>query len=165
MFKPLSYLKFYITASNAHGIHSPFIYDFVTKGLYSNSSYSHGKSMDILLRYISYFTPQTIELNGANETLKKVLLEEFPFLEFSTSSETIYFDLSSESLQHMFHLEDIDLNNKILFFDRIRQNKKTKKIWKSILETKDHFISVDLYYCGILFFKPTQAKQHFRIRI
>jgi hypothetical protein len=121
--------------------------------------------MDILLRYISYFTPQTIELNGANDTLKKVLLEEFPFLEFSSSSETIYFDLSSESLQPMFHLEDIDLNNKILFFDRIRQNKKTKKIWKSILETKDHFISVDLYYCGILFFKPTQAKQHFRIRI
>ncbi len=31
-----SYFKFLITSTNQHGVHSPFVFDFVTKGLYKN---------------------------------------------------------------------------------------------------------------------------------
>jgi len=35
-----SYLKFLLSATNQHGVHSPFIYNFVTKCLYDKSRYS-----------------------------------------------------------------------------------------------------------------------------
>jgi len=35
----LSYIKFCIKSTNKHGVHSPFVYDFVTKCLYNKSSF------------------------------------------------------------------------------------------------------------------------------
>lgn len=34
-----SYLKFLLKSANAHGVHSPFVYDFVTKCLYNKKHY------------------------------------------------------------------------------------------------------------------------------
>ena len=31
-----SYLQFLLKSTNQHGVHSPFVYDFVTKCLYNN---------------------------------------------------------------------------------------------------------------------------------
>jgi predicted O-methyltransferase YrrM len=36
----LSYLKFLLTSTNQHGIHSPFVFDFVTKCLYDTRKYA-----------------------------------------------------------------------------------------------------------------------------
>ena len=36
-FRTLSYLRFLVRSTNQHGVHSPFVYDFVTKGLYRKS--------------------------------------------------------------------------------------------------------------------------------
>lgn len=39
MYQILAYLKFILSATNQHGVHSPFIYKFVTKCLYNKSNY------------------------------------------------------------------------------------------------------------------------------
>ena len=36
----IAYIKFILSATNQHGVHSPFIYNFVTKCLYDKTKYS-----------------------------------------------------------------------------------------------------------------------------
>jgi len=36
-----SYIKFLRTSTNAHGVHSPFVYDFITKCLYNKTPFSN----------------------------------------------------------------------------------------------------------------------------
>ena len=43
-FKTYSYLKFLLKSQNQHGLHSPFVYYFVTKGLYKQKI----KNIDLL---------------------------------------------------------------------------------------------------------------------
>jgi predicted O-methyltransferase YrrM len=40
MYQIIAYIKFLFTSTNQHGVHSPFIYDFVTKCLYDHVKYS-----------------------------------------------------------------------------------------------------------------------------
>jgi len=46
LFALKSYLKFIINSSNEHGIHSPFVYDLVTKCFYDKTKYSGYKSLE-----------------------------------------------------------------------------------------------------------------------
>lgn len=39
MYQVLQYLKFLLTSSNQHGVHSPFVYDLVTKCLYDKTNH------------------------------------------------------------------------------------------------------------------------------
>lgn len=41
-----SYLKFLFKSTNQHGIHSPFVYDFVTKCLYNRKAYAKYELLD-----------------------------------------------------------------------------------------------------------------------
>lgn len=40
MFQIISYIKFLLKSTNHHGVHSPFIYNFITKCLYDKTKYS-----------------------------------------------------------------------------------------------------------------------------
>jgi len=40
MYQILAYIKFLFSSTNQHGVHSPFIYNFVTKCLYDNVKYT-----------------------------------------------------------------------------------------------------------------------------
>lgn len=46
MYQILAYIKFLFSATNQHGVHSPFIYDFVTKCLYDKKNYEAYKKLD-----------------------------------------------------------------------------------------------------------------------
>ncbi len=52
----------------------------------------------------------------------------------------------------------------ILIFDDIYWSSDMKEAWQCITEDKDVKLSLDLYFWGIVFFKPELTKQHFRIR-
>ena len=66
-FNIISYLKFLLKSSNQHGVHSPFVFDFVTKSLYNNNQeiinfdnylqleYLSKKKIKILSKIVSYF--------------------------------------------------------------------------------------------------------------
>ena len=39
MYQVISYIKFLLRSTNQHGVHSPFVYNFVTKCLYDKTNY------------------------------------------------------------------------------------------------------------------------------
>ena len=74
-FKIISYLKFLLKSSNQHGVHSPFVFDFVTKSLYKNNQeiinfdnylqleYLSKKKIKILSKIVSHFQLKEICFN------------------------------------------------------------------------------------------------------
>jgi hypothetical protein len=67
LFKIISYIKFLLKSTNQHGVHSPFVFDFLIKGLYTKeiknnsiSGYSELKKLSkkeqkVLSKIIAYF--------------------------------------------------------------------------------------------------------------
>jgi len=71
----LKYLNYYLTASNGkgHGIHSPFVFHFVTKILNDKTNYSeYGKVEDLRASLLNDKTVLTIEDFGAGSTITKM---------------------------------------------------------------------------------------------
>ncbi|MFC4721162.1 O-methyltransferase [Geojedonia litorea] len=45
MYQSIQYIKFLLTSTNQHGVHSPFVYDLITKCFYDKVSYPAYKSL------------------------------------------------------------------------------------------------------------------------
>ncbi len=55
-------------------------------------------------------------------------------------------------------------HNSIIILDDIYWSKGMQEAWQSICKEEDVKVSIDLYFWGIIFFKPELSKQHFKIR-
>ena len=56
-------------------------------------------------------------------------------------------------------------NDSMLLIKGMYNSKKAIKNWKQIKKMEQVRVTVDLFYCGIVFFRKEQAKEHFKIRI
>ena len=54
--------------------------------------------------------------------------------------------------------------NTILIFDDIYWSQGMKDAWKEIKNHPQVTVTVDLFYIGLVFFKPDQVKEHFNVR-
>ncbi len=56
------YLQFWLKSTNQHGVHSPFVYNYLTRGIYQSlpDIKQHGKTLQWLEKTIRYFTPEAI---------------------------------------------------------------------------------------------------------
>lgn len=157
-------IKFLLSATNQHGVHSPFIYQFVTKGLYRKGNKNYSKTENVLLKCISYFDYSQIGLVNDSNALKIKLNALFPGLRYTNIPfDLIYADLSSKTFKTIAK-QNIH-NNSMLLIEGIYQNKGRTAQWCTIKNLKEVTVSLDLYYCGIVFFRREQAKEHFKIRI
>ncbi|HET8735859.1 MAG TPA: hypothetical protein VFM69_04600 [Pricia sp.] len=93
MQNPLTRLKFLLTATNHHGVHSPFIYGYATKCLYAKREYCRGKSHNILFKSVAYFGAKRIGLPAGSENLQAKLQAEFPSVH--TEFTGVHTDLST----------------------------------------------------------------------
>jgi predicted O-methyltransferase YrrM len=54
--------------------------------------------------------------------------------------------------------------NTIFIFDDIRWSDEMNLVWQKIKNHPQVTVSVDLFFLGIVFFRPNQAKEHFTLR-
>ncbi len=55
-------------------------------------------------------------------------------------------------------------NDSVLIFHDIHLSKEMKTAWQRIVSDQDVRVSIDLFCCGLVFFRKEQAKEHFIIR-
>src|SRR5690606_25578628 len=53
----------------------------------------------------------------------------------------------------------------VLIFDDIYWSQEMKEAWKEIKNHPQVTVTIDLFYIGLVFFKPDQVKEHFNVRI
>ena len=183
---------FLIKATNQHGVHSPFVYNLVTKCIYNKTKYkgyhtilnykkedlkgSNIKAQKALLRLIKYFNPKSIlELDQScclnNFTVKTVNPKlETTFLKDNNIYQNKKFDfMICNNILNISEpnrdLLDYTHNNSIIFFNTDLKSKAQKNAWVLIKENKKITVSIDFFYFKLIFIRKEQNKEEFLIRI
>ena len=112
---------------------------------------------------LDYFNISKINFIANNLELKELILENFPKIQFDNcSTDLIYFEELNQDTITTIQNKITFQNNSIVFVNSIFTNYNS---WKSLLQLGKVKVSIDLFYCGILFFRKEQVKEHFKIRI
>lgn len=161
----ISYLKFLVKSTNEHGIHSPFVFNFTTKCLYSKPRRSKNKAYDVLFKSIAYFKTKRLKILG-NPDLEEHIKKGFHGVSLLGQVQDIVYIESNllEEWNEILNKQDLH-NDSMVIFNGIHLNKESSQNWSRIIELEKITASIDLYHCGLVFIRKEQAKQHFRIRI
>jgi predicted O-methyltransferase YrrM len=89
-------------------------------------------------------------------TLKKLKSLDFGFLD-GNHQEKPTIEYFEECLNYCHE-------NSVLIFDDIHWSQGMEKAWEHIKNHEKVYVSIDLFFIGIVFFNPTQRKEHFIIR-
>ncbi len=165
LYRLLDYLKFYITATNQHSIHSPFVYNYITKCIYKKSYLNYSKAHQVLLKSIAYFDSKNIKI--ADQTTYHVLLQNTTNLNLDTYPIDLIYEERLNSNELLSCIEDPNMmhNDALLFIPNIHTDKKKRDLWKTLKNHTRITVSIDFYVIGVLFIRKEQVKEHFKIRI
>jgi hypothetical protein len=166
VFRPLSYLTFLFRSTNQHGVHSPFIYAYLTRCLYLKVPKGRSKLEKIVLRSIPYLKIESVFISTLLKPLKDTTSKRYPYLVFDQPPYDLIVlegrdleGLDLEELQNRCH------NDSMVVLEDIRTSKNVFKQWEAMRAKPWVRASIDYYFGGILFLREEQEKQHFRIRI
>ncbi|MFS4467429.1 hypothetical protein [Maribacter sp. 2210JD10-5] len=157
-------MRFRARASNQHGVHSPFVYDYVTKCLYQKTKGKLPVTEEVLLKSISYFNVKNIGLVNNSDILK----QRIKAIDKDISFQHVPFDIIYADEQSQFFkkvAKEQVHNDSMLLISGIHNTPEHHQNWKKLRSLEQARVTIDLFYCGIVFLRRQQAKQHFRIRI
>ena len=157
-----SYLQFLIKSTNQHGVHSPFVYNYITKGLYGveKDRFITHKTNQWLVQSIQYFKPNKIYTTDKTllEAIEKISIEKTIDL---SAADLILDRYASENQTRILKTISSMNNSQLLmiasysypksFFDELRKNPEITLV-------------VDFYYGCLISKRTEQPKQNFFIR-
>lgn len=166
----ISYLKFLIKSTNQHGVHSPFIYNFVTRCLYNKQlvkprefanypAMMSRKQFISLLKIIRYLEVKAIFTDekelSINENCSLVTQ-----LQTATTYDLIFINYPKENLD--FYLNYVH-NDSIFIINNIHR-KENEPLWRKLIENEKVTACINVYYQGYIFIRREQPKEVFYIR-
>lgn len=165
-FQIKSYIQFLWDSKNEHAVHSPFVFQLVTKCFYSKinkPSYfldltSNTKKDKLLNRVFHYFqfNEGFYLISTKKSDINTVSKLDFVWIDLAISIET---QLELELLLAKSQ------NETCFIFESIKHNSKTQLFWKSIVSNPQFTATIDTFHYGFAFVRKEQAKEHFIIRV
>lgn len=157
-----SYLQFLVKSTNQHGVHSPFVYNYITKGLYEQKkdcSVSN-KTSQWLLQSIHYFKPKAVCIsdNALLDGIKETSIEKTVEL---TVADLIL-DLYSVENHTQIHQTIKSMKNSQLLL--IATYNYPKAFINELRKNPKITLVVDFYYGCLISKRTEQPKQNFFIR-
>ncbi len=121
--------------------------------------------MNVLLKSISYFNVKSIGLNANSEALREQISSKYPNMKFDlVPCDLIFLDVQEKESQELRLFGEIH-NDTIVLVNNIYKSKSLSIYWEAIKAHEKVTVTLDLFYCGVIFFRKEQAKEHFKIRI
>lgn len=162
LYRVLSYIKFFVNATNEHGVHSPFIYNFVTKCLYAKTKIAKNRTENIVLKSISYFSYHKVKRDQEVNYSKLSALNK---LNANLQPPYDIIHITAANNPNITIAKTNYHNNTMLVVEGIYHNIENTRAWERLKQQDYVKVTVDVYYCGIVFFRAEQAKEHFKIRL
>jgi len=157
-----SYLQFLVKSTNQHGVHSPFVYNYITKGLYQQKkdfALSH-KTNQWLLQSIQYFKPKAVYISD------KMLLDAIKqtSIEITVELQTADLILERYTVENHTHIVQTinSMSNSQLLL--IASYNYPKAFVNELRQNPDITLVVDFYYGCLISKRTEQPKQNFLIR-
>lgn len=159
MYQVFYFLIFLLKSTNQHGVHSPFVFNFATKGLYKKNVHTNleihpeltnlnQKEKKIIIRILAYFNKHTFYFNPKEKSIP---------------TNTIFYFTSPKN-SFIPKIENKKTTS-FLIIKGIHKNKDSFTHWKKIIKLDFARVTIDIFYFGIVFFRREQEKEHFKIRV
>jgi len=186
----LSYTRFLWRSLDDHGIHSPFMFRFVSKAFYakgprlSKKEY-RGQNMQIpypqaelLYRIVSYLRPaksfvlgedsdkviEMLRYAGEENKIKLWFFSPLAPIPGGTDFAVIAENNKEAILASFEKIVSNSHNDTVCILPNIHANAQLEAAWQAILDHGKGTVSVDAYHLGIIFFRREQVQQHFMVR-
>jgi hypothetical protein len=124
---------FNLRARNAHGLHSPFVYELYTQ-IINPCLHQSGKLSALLASKL--FNYQGKSLENIKFNVQMIDINQFDTENFNVNFEDV------------------------LLIENIRKPNNLAR-WNQLIENEKIVFSIELYEIGLLFFNPIAPKQHF----
>jgi hypothetical protein len=187
----LSYIQFLWRSTNAHGVHSPFVFSLVTECLYDRQlkltrreykKLQPGTTYEkatVLYRLIRYFKAEKLLVLGEDSATMTEFLRSMgeagkmrlwffsPIAPIPGALDMAFISLSDKA-SAMPLLEQVLSNSSsrtVCVVDKIHSSPETEAAWQLIQDDPRITVTVDTYHLGLVFLRPGQAKQHFTVRL
>jgi len=181
-----SYLTFWWHSKNEHGVHSPFVFNLITKCFYDRSKYSsyqllskNDSNSKFLIRLNTYFKYDNCFVSESIQAKFKQALEiQHQTIVFNTIedlktqknkiSETpclIFLDLNTIDKDSTSDSFQICHKDTLILVPHLRETKSKFIHWNQLKSRPEVSVSIDTFYWGLLFFRTEQPKEHFTIRL
>lgn len=171
------YVSFLVKSTNHHGVHSPFVFSFITQCLYAKNIQNQKKIAGISTKQSCLLQQITKYFNS-----KHILVDEKSFSNFflNLGGVIVVDDLQSVVLEKQKydliftqnHSEAIPIqnfidamhNDSILVVNNLNST-KGQKIWQKLYEHPQTTACIDVFYQGYIFIRKEQKKELFFIRV
>ncbi len=172
--KSFAYILFLLKSSNQHGIHSPFVFNWITQGLYvKNSDWDSLSKKEVFIeRVFAYFKPQKVAWVSTKAVPAKItnLSIFFPSVESMreslTSVQMIYIDESGLlTANQIIEAVSIMGNDAFVLIDKRAGTAEINALWQQLIRNAKTTVTMDFYFYGLVFIRKEQLKQHFTIRL
>ena len=118
----------------------------------------------ILLKSLLYFDFKSVKVLGDTESVRKNIQSYCPDILFDDNSNHVLY--ADENIDQFLQADLKEIpNDAMLIIDGIYKNKIENEKWERLKNEDFVRVTVDLFYCGVVFFRKEQAKEHFKIRI
>ena len=166
LFQIKSYLKFLWKSKNEHGVHSPFVFNLVTKCFYDKIEMkpyfsefqiktNKGKLINQLFHYFQFQQGLYISENK-KPTVSSISKIDFIFI------DSTYFNANKIALADLLRQSN---NDTCFIFESIYSSPKNNLLWQTIIKNPSFTVTIDTYLFGFAFVRNEQEKEHFVIRV
>ena len=162
----LNRILFWVQSKNRHGIHSPFVYNFLDRALYQKTLQAYPAQKKLLLAITDYLP--IINAGYAPEAAKsfKWLVQKRAQLQEGPPPYDLYiFDRPSQNFLQMLGRQHFWHNNSVVFVGKLDRKKPDFAFWKQACRQAGVSVILEGYSAGLIFFRKEQAREHFKIRI
>lgn len=162
----ITYVKYLLRSTNEHGVHSPFVYDLVTKALRHKGKLPEHPTA----KAIPFFDSLPGKYQRAlNNSLHHLFGEEAPVIAHGNSSNALSTGTSLVYLESRDQSDPTAIaplleglgNETVVLLNKTNDT----PLWHALTQHPEIHLTVDCHHIGMAWKRAQQAKENFIIRL